>query len=119
MEARLGGEENLLVTKFGVVWKLLRPSWCQHPQASLNGGQNWKIRLLPGRYEALGDLNSCVGSQSFQKEDLVVWFKSDVKKDKSDARILADYYVSTTVNLATLFGFFSRLSSLESLELLV
>ena len=31
VELRLGAEDNVLITKLGVVWRLLRPSWCPQP----------------------------------------------------------------------------------------
>ena len=34
VELRLGGEDNVLSTNLGTIWKLLRPSWCQPSQAS-------------------------------------------------------------------------------------
>ena len=31
VELRLGAEDNVLITKLGVVWRLLRSSWCPQP----------------------------------------------------------------------------------------
>ena len=36
VELGLGGEDKVLFTSLRVAWKLLSPSWCPHPQASLN-----------------------------------------------------------------------------------
>ena len=35
VELKMGNGNGMLVTNLGVVWKLLRPSWCPHPHASL------------------------------------------------------------------------------------
>ena len=35
VELKMGRGNVMLVTNLGVVWKLLRPSWCPHPHASL------------------------------------------------------------------------------------
>ena len=53
----------------------------------------------------------------FQNEDLVAWFAVITEKDRSDVKILADCYTSTTVKIPTFFRFISRMSSLNSLEL--
>ena len=47
---------------------------------------------------------------------MATWFGDVTEKEKSEVQILAHCYASTTVNLATSLGFFSRTSSLESLE---
>ena len=44
--------------------------------------------------------------QSFKKEDLATWFSDFTEKEKSE------------VNIATALGFFSRMCSLQSLEIL-
>ena len=62
------------------------------------------------------DGRSCVRIQSFQKEDLVTWFEDITEREKSEIQIVAECYASTTVNLATALGFFSRMCSLQSLE---
>ena len=62
--------------------------------------------------------SSCVQIQSFQKEDPVAWFDDVTEKDKSDLQVVVDFYSSTTVNLATTPRFLSKMSSLESFELL-
>ena len=35
VELKMGNGNDMLTTNLGVVWKLLRPSWCPHPHASL------------------------------------------------------------------------------------
>ena len=64
------------------------------------------------------DGRSCVRIQSFQRKDLGTWFGDITEKEKSEVQIVAEIYASTTVNLATALGFFSRMSSLQSLEML-
>ena len=65
-----------------------------------------------GNGEHTCDGRSCVRIQSFQKEDLVTWFE----REKSEVQIVAECYASTTLNIATALGFFSRMCSLQSLE---
>ena len=158
----MGNGNGMLVTNLGVVWKLLRPSWCPHPHASLIEEVMERVRLAPAEDEDLVTLSivhrlilpqvkessevtsrlgsvkkmepgscldstcgngehtcdgrSCVRIQSFQKEDLVTWFEDITEKEKSEIQIVAECYASTTVNLATALGFFSRKCSLQSLE---
>ena len=69
-----------------------------------------------GSGEHTCDGRSCVRIQSFQKEDLVTWFEDITERKKSEVQIVAEYYASTTVNIATALGFFSRMCSLQSLE---
>ena len=69
-----------------------------------------------GNGEHTCDGRSCVRIQSFQKEDLVTWFEDITEREKSEIQIVAEFYASTTVNLATALGFFSRMCSLQSLE---
>ena len=69
-----------------------------------------------GNGEHTCDGRSCVRIQSFQKEDLVTWFEEITEREKSEIQIVAECYASTTVNLATALGFFSRMCSLQSLE---
>ena len=55
---------------------------------------------------------------SFQKEDLATWFGDITEKEKSEVQIVAECYTKTTVIIATALGFFSRMCSLQSLEML-
>ena len=162
VELKMGNGNGMLTTSLGVVWKLLRPSWCPHPHASLIEEVTERVRLAPTEDEDLATLSivhrlilphvkessevtsgtgsvkkmepgscldstcgngehtcdgrSCVRIQSFQKEDLVTWFEDITEREKSEIQIVAECYASTTVNLATALGFFSRMCSLQSLE---
>ena len=64
------------------------------------------------------DERSCVRKQSFQKEDLATCFGDITEREKSEVQIMAECYASTTVNIPTALGFFSRLCSLQSLKML-
>ena len=64
------------------------------------------------------DGRSCVRIQSFQREDLVAWFGDITEREKSEVQIMTECYTNTTVNIATALGFFSRMCSLQSLEML-
>ena len=156
----MGNGNGMLTTNLGVVWKLLRPSWCPHPHASLIEEVTERLRLAPTEDEDLATLvhrlilphvkessemtsgtgsvkkmepgscldstcgnskhtcdgRSCVRIQSFQREDLFTWFEDITEREKSEIQIVAECYASTTVNLATALGFFSRMCSLQSLE---
>ena len=162
VELKMGNGNGMLIKKLPVMWKLLRPSWCPHPHASLVEEVRERVRLAPTEDEDLATLGivhklilpqvkkpgektnklgsakkmepgscldstcgsgehtcdgrSCVRIQSFQKEDLVTWFADITEREKSAVQIVADCYASTTVNIATALGFFSRMCSLQSLE---
>ena len=162
VELRMGNGNGTLTTNLGVVWKLLRPSWCPHPHASLIEEVTERVRLAPTEDEDLAtfsivhrlilpqmkessemtsgtgsikkmepgscldstcgngehtcDGRSCIRVQSFQKKDLVTWFEDIIEREKSEIQIVAECYASTTVNLATALGLFSRMCSLQSLE---
>ena len=154
----------MMTTNLGTVWKLLRPSWCPHPHASLIEEATERVRLTPTKDEDLGTLDvihklilpqlkesgeatsklgsvkklepgswlgltcgggghtcdgrSCVRIQSFQREDLVARFGDITEREKCEVQIMAECYANTTVNIATALGFFSRMCSLPSLEML-
>ena len=76
------------------------------------------LDLTWGSGEHSCDGRSCVRIQSFQKEDLATWFGDITEKEKSEVQIVAECYTKTTVNIATALGFFSRMCSLQSLEML-
>ena len=76
------------------------------------------LDLVYGGGEHSCDGRSCVRIQSFQKEELATWFSDITEKEKSEVQIVAECYASTTVNIATALGFFSRMCSLQSLEML-
>ena len=164
VELKMGNGNGMMTTNLGTVWKLLRPSWCPHPHASLIEEVTERVRLTPTKDEDLGTLDvihklvlpqskesgeamsklgsvkklepgscldltcgggehtcderSCVRIQSFQREDLVSWFGDITEREKSEVQIVAECYTNTTVNIATALVFFSRMSSLQSLEML-
>ena len=76
------------------------------------------LDLTGGSGEHSCDGRSCVRIQSFQKEDLATWFGDITEKEKSEVQIVAECYTNTTVNIATALGFFSRMCSLQLLEIL-
>ena len=57
VKLRLGGGGNVIFTNLGTVWKLLRPSWCPHPQANLNEEVLERMRLSQEKDEDLGNMN--------------------------------------------------------------
>ena len=164
VELRMGNGNGTMTTSLGTVWKLLRPSWCPHPHASLIEEVTERVRLTPIKDEDLGTLDvihklilpqskesggatsklgsvkklehgscldltcgggghtcdgrSCVRIQSFQGEDLVTWFGDITEREKSEVQIMDECYTNTTVNIETALGFFSRMCSLQSLEML-
>ena len=72
------------------------------------------LDLASGGGEHSCDGRSCVRIQSFQSKNLATWFGDITEKEKSEVQIVAECYTSTTVNLATALGFFSRMCCLES-----
>ena len=57
VELRMGNGNGMLTTNLGVVWKLLRPSWCPHPHASLIEEVTERVRLAPIEDEDLATLS--------------------------------------------------------------
>ena len=57
VELKMGVGNDMLVTNLGTVWKLLRPSWCPHPHASLIEEITEGERLSPAKDEDLVNLN--------------------------------------------------------------
>ena len=57
VELKMGNGNGMLVTNLGVVWKLLRPSWCPHPHASLIEEVTERVRLAPAEDEDLATLS--------------------------------------------------------------
>ena len=57
VELKMGNGNGLLITNLGVVWKLLRPSWCPHPHASLIEETTERVRLAPTEDEYLTKLS--------------------------------------------------------------
>ena len=56
--------------------------------------------------------------QSFQRNDLATWFGDIPEKERREGQILADVYARTSVNLGTALRFFTRMCSLESIDML-
>ena len=65
VELKMGNGNGTLITKLGVVCKLLRHSWCPHPHASLIEEVTKRVRLAPTKDEDLGttDRRNISGSQ--------------------------------------------------------
>ena len=57
VELKMGNGNGMLVTNLGVVWKLLRPSWCPHPHASLIKEVTERVRPAPTEDEDLATLS--------------------------------------------------------------
>ena len=57
VELRMGNGNGMMTTKLGTVWKLLRPSRCPHPHASLIEEVTERLRLTPTKDEELGTLD--------------------------------------------------------------
>ena len=57
VELKMGNGNDMMITNLGTVWKLLRPSWCPHPHASLIEEVMERVRLSPAKDEDLGNLN--------------------------------------------------------------
>ena len=57
VELKMGNGNGLLITNLGVVWKLLRPSWCPHPHASLIEETTERVRLAPTEDEDLAKVS--------------------------------------------------------------
>ena len=57
VELKMGNGNGMLTTNLGVVWKLLRPSWCPHPHASLIEEVTERVRLAPTEDEDLATLS--------------------------------------------------------------
>ena len=57
VEVNMGDGNGLLIKNLGVVWKLLRPSWCPHPHASLIEETTERVRLAPTEDEDLAKLS--------------------------------------------------------------
>ena len=57
VKLRLGRGDDVLSTNLGTIWKLLRPSWCPNPHATLIDEVAERVRLSPAKDEDLGILN--------------------------------------------------------------
>ena len=57
VELKMGNGNGSLITNLGLVWKLLRPSWCPHPHANLIEETTERVRLAPTEDEDLATLS--------------------------------------------------------------
>ena len=57
VELRLGSGDDVLSTNLGTNWKLLTPSWCPHPHASLIEEVTERVRFAPAKDDDLKNLN--------------------------------------------------------------
>ena len=119
---RLAPTEDEDLATLSIVHRLILPHVKESSEMMSGTGSVKKIEpgscldSTCGNSEHTCDGRSCVRIQSFQKEDLVTWFEDITEKEKSEIQIVAECYTSTTVNLATTLGFFSRMCSLQSPE---
>ena len=106
VELKMGNGNGMLTTNLGVVWKLLRPSWCPHPHAKphvkesseVTSGTGSVKKIEPGSCldstcgngEHTCDGRSSVRIHSFLKEDLVTWFEDITEREKSEIQIVAE-----------------------------
>ena len=121
---RLAPTKDEDLATLSIMQKLILPQMKEPGEATSELGSVKKMEtgscldLTCGSGEHTCDGRSCVRIQSFQKEDLITWFGDITEREKSEVQIMAECYANTTVNTATAFGFFSRLCSLQSLEML-
>ena len=54
VELKMGNGNEMLITNLGTVWKLLRPSWCPHPHASLIEEITERVNLSPAKESERG-----------------------------------------------------------------
>ena len=119
---RLAPTEDEDLATLSIVHRLILPHVKESSEVTSGAGSVKKMEpgscldSTCGNGEHTCDGRSCVRLQSFQKEDLVTWFEDITEREKSEIQIVAECYASTTVNLATALGFFSRMCSLQSLE---
>ena len=57
VELKMRNGNDMLITNLGTVWKLLRPSWCPHPHASLIEEVTERVRPSATKDEDFGNLN--------------------------------------------------------------
>ena len=110
--------------KLDVIHKLILPQNKESGEALSKLGSVKKLEpgccldLTCGGGGHICDGRSCVRIQSFQREDLVAWFGDITEREKSEVQIMAECYTNTRVIIATALGFFSRMRSRQSLEML-
>ena len=121
---RLAPTKDEDLATLSIVHKLILPQTKEPGEATSKLGSVKKMEpgscldLTCGTGEHTCDGRSCVRIQSFQKEDLITWFGDITEREKSEVQIMAEGYASTTVNIATALGFFSRMCTLQSLQML-
>ena len=119
---RLAPTEDEDLATLSIVHRLIMPHVKESGEVTSGTGSVKKMEpgscldSTCGNGEHACDGRSCVRIQSFQKEDLVTWFEYITEREKSEIQIVAECYASTTVNLSTALGFFSRMCGLQSLE---
>ena len=121
---RLAPTKDEDLATLSIVHKLILPQMKESGEATSK--LRWVKKMEPGNCLDLTcgsgkhtcDGRSCVRIQSFQKEDLITWFGDITEREKSEVQIVAECYVNTAVNIATALGFFSRMCSIQSLEML-
>ena len=117
-------QKNEDLATLRIVHKLILPQMKESGEATSKLGSVKKMEpgscldLTCGSGEHTCDGRSCVRIQSFQKEDQITCFGDITEREKSEVQIVAECYANTTVNIATALGFFSRMCSLQSLEML-
>ena len=77
LELRLVGKENILFTNLRVVWRLMRPSWYPHTQASLTEDTKECITLLTKK--DLGNLNVI--------HKMILSHREDPKPEAEESRV--------------------------------
>ena len=119
---RLAPTEDEDLATLSIVHRLILPHVKESSEVTSGTGSVKKMEpgscldSTCGNGEHTCDGRSCVRIQSFQKEDLVTLFEDITEREKTEIQIVAECYASTTVNLATALGFFSRMCSIQSLE---
>ena len=107
-----------------LIHKLILPQSKESGEATSKLGSVKKLEpgscldLMYGGRGHTYDGRSCVRIQSFQREDLVLRFGDITEREKSEVQIMAECYTNTRVNIATALRFFSKMCSLQSLEML-
>ena len=57
VELKMGNGNGMLIANLGLVWKLLRSSWCPHPHADLIEEVTEQVRLSPTKDKDLRTLH--------------------------------------------------------------
>ena len=119
---RLAPTEDGDLATLSIVHRLILPQMKESSEMTSGTGSVKKMEPGSCLDSTCGNgVHTCDGRsririQSFQKKDLVTWFEDITEREKSEIQIVAECYASTTVNLATALGLFSRMCGLQSLE---